>query len=185
LLKTLNARFEAFDTGAGRLKSRWPEIVGESMARLCEPVRLIKASPYTTKQAPKQARTRQIDSAVPPKAAASGGVLEIRCESVYAPLLQHQSELITSRVNLFLGTGSVARIRIVQGQIEVAKPVKPVLPKRPLKPEADLALQQSLADVPDEKLKVALMKLGRAVLQRRAQDPQPAPRLTDRGAKSG
>jgi hypothetical protein len=176
LIKALNQRFEAFDTGAGRLKSRWPEIVGEAMARLCEPVKLIKASPHASKTAPARARTRQPESSMPPRLASSGGVLEIRCEGVYAPLLQHQSELILSRVNLFLGAGSVGRIRIVQGQIEAPKTAaKPATNAKPLGAEAELSLQQSLEDIADPKLKLALTRLGREVLKRNDNAPASGP----------
>ncbi|MEM9965170.1 MAG: DciA family protein [Asticcacaulis sp.] len=94
LLKSLNERFEAYDTGAGRLKSRWPEIVGETVARLSEPAKVIKGKT---------------------------GTLELKVEGAYAAAIQHQSQPIIDRVNLFLGAGTISRLRIVQGPVTKAK----------------------------------------------------------------
>ena len=96
-------------------------------------------------------------------------MLELRVAGAAALLVQHQSEDILARVNLFLGAGSVDRLRIAQG------PVKPLTeaaarPKRAAKPpplaaEAEADLAASIADVPDE-LRAALARLGRATLSR-------------------
>ncbi|MDC7674966.1 DUF721 domain-containing protein [Asticcacaulis machinosus] len=164
MLKTLSARFEAYDTGAGRLKNRWPEIVGESLSKLSEPVKIIAA------RAPAQtsARGSLSKSAAPPtisRVTTSGGILEIRCEGAYAPILQHQQDLILSRVNLFLGAGSVGRLRIVQGQVAKSALRGNTAPRsKPLSAEQELILQNSLRDVTDERLKRTLLKLGRAVI---------------------
>lgn len=163
LLKTLSARFEAYDTGAGRLKSRWPEIVGESLARLSEPVKIISARPAA------KPTTRGSLSKNAPTAAVSKsqGILEIRCEGAYAPILQHQQDLIISRVNLFLGAGSVGRLRIVQGKVDQTVRQTPPPPKsRPLNAEQELALQNSLKAVSDDRLRQTLLKLGRSVIAR-------------------
>ncbi|WP_140984972.1 DUF721 domain-containing protein [Asticcacaulis tiandongensis] len=139
LLKSLNERFEAYDTGAGRLKSRWPEIVGETVARLSEPAKIIKGK---------------------------AGTLELKVEGAYAAAIQHQSQPIIDRVNLFLGAGTISRLRIVQGPVTKAKTTTAPQPLKPLPAAEDLKLQQSLSDISDEKLKRELLKLGRAVLQK-------------------
>jgi len=139
LLKSLNDRFEAYDTGAGRLKSRWPEIVGDTVARLSEPAKIIKGKT---------------------------GTLELKVEGAYAAAIQHQSQPIIDRVNLFLGAGTISRLRIVQGPVSKAKAPAAPQPIKPLSATEDLKLQQSLSDVSDEKLKRELLKLGRAVLQK-------------------
>ncbi|GGZ37112.1 DUF721 domain-containing protein [Asticcacaulis endophyticus] len=163
LLKSLSARFEAYDTGAGRLKSRWPEIVGESLAKLSEPAKIITNRPATkptargslSKNAPVPANTKSV------------GILEIRCEGAYAPILQHQQDLIMSRVNLFLGAGSVGRLRIVQGQVsQTTRQATAAVQSRPLNAEQELALQNSLKDVSDDRLRQTLLKLGRSVIAR-------------------
>lgn len=167
IIKQLSTRFSAVDTGIGSLKLRWVEIVGAALARLCEPIKIIKgiqskakpsdASAQASAQASGQA-TGQASSAK------SGGILEIRCEGVYAPLLQHQSELILGRVNLFLGTGSVKKLRLIQGRINQNDEKKPPPSRQPLNAQDDLQLQQSLNDVDDERLKQTLLKLGRSIL---------------------
>lgn len=60
------------DTGAGlsELKRRWPEIVGESLAKATAPEKLV------------------------------GGVLTIRAPSAVAPFIQHQATLILDRCTL-------------------------------------------------------------------------------------
>ena len=130
---------EKFGRGAGALEPRWREIVGDRLARVTRPQKLTKGK------------------AGQPVAGAT------------ALLVQHQSEDILARVNLFLGAGSVDRLRIAQG------PVKPLTeaaarPKRAAKPpplaaEAEADLAASIADVPDE-LRAALARLGRATLSR-------------------
>lgn len=146
LLKSLQARFEGLEDGTSKLKNRWPEIVGESLSKLCEPVRLIKG--------------RQ--SAANP----TGGALEIRVMGAYAPLIQHQSAVLIDRINLFLGGKPVARLRLIQGPLlQKAKP-QPVARPKPLTPQEELSLQQSVSHVEDEKLKKSLLMLGRAIIKR-------------------
>ena len=141
LLKSLQARFEANDDGAGRLKTRWNEVVGEQLSRLCEPVRIIKGK-------------------------GRPGTLEIRVAGAYAPLIQHQSQVVIDRINLYLGSGTIDRLRLIQGPLSV-KPgaPQPVRPK-PLNAAEELRLRESVSDVGDEKLREALLKLGRGVLQK-------------------
>ena len=141
LLKSLQARFEANDDGSGRLKTRWNEVVGEQLSRLCEPVRIIKGK-------------------------GKPGTLEIRVAGAYAPLIQHQSQVVIDRVNLYLGTGTVDRLRLIQGPLSVQpKAAQPARPK-PLNAAEELRLRESLGDVSNDRLRETLLKLGRAVLQK-------------------
>ena len=141
LLKSLQARFEANDDGAGKLKSRWNEVVGEQLSKLCEPVRIIKGK-------------------------GRPGTLEIRVAGAYAPLIQHQSQVVIDRINLYLGTGTIDRLRLIQGPLSVQpKATQPARPK-PLNAAEELRLRESVSDVADEKLRNALLKLGRGVLQK-------------------
>ena len=127
LIKKLD---EKFGRGAGALEPRWREIVGDRLARVTRPQKLTKGK------------------------AGQPGVLELRVAGAAALLVQHQSEDILARVNLFLGAGSVDRLRIKRA----AKPP-------PLAAEAEADLAASIADVPDE-LRAALARLGRATLSR-------------------
>ena len=98
-----------------------------------------------------------------------GTILELKVDGPAAALIQHQAEDILARVNLVLGAGVVTRLRIVQG------PVKPRLenaraPRRkrsaaPLDAAAEADLARTLETAPENPLKTALLKLGRAVMR--------------------
>lgn len=141
LIKKLDAQF---GQGTGALDSRWAEIVGEQLAKVSEPVKLSKGRPGT------------------------GAALELRVMGPAAAFVQHQSAEIIGRVNLFLGEGTVERLRISQG------PVKPRAarvqasrrpPEKPLDAARDEALAQSVEAASADGLKKALMRLGRAALK--------------------
>jgi hypothetical protein len=142
-MKALEARFG----GAGSdLKGRWREIVGESLASRSEPVKLVKAR-------------------------SGGATLELKVAGPVAALIQHQAPLILDRLNLYLGAGSVSRLRIVQGPLSrsagaarAAEPVRRMRP--PLDAAAEQRLAEGLATTPDGPLKAALARLGREVLRR-------------------
>lgn len=141
LIRKLDAQF---GQGTGALDNRWAEIVGEQLAKVSEPVKLSKGRPGT------------------------GASLELRVMGPAAAFVQHQSAEIIGRVNLFLGEGTVERLRISQG------PVKPRAarvqasrrpPEKPLDAARDEALAQSVERAPADGLKKALMRLGRAALK--------------------
>jgi len=146
LLKGLSERFEHIDDGAGKLKARWAEIAGPSLAKVCEPTRIIK--PRSTAANPK------------------AGTLEIRVTGAYAALVQHKSAVLLDRVNLFLGGRQVERLRLVQGPLTTPAKAPPPRRPAPLSAAEELGLQQSLADVGDEKLRKTLLSLGRAVMRK-------------------
>ena len=139
LIKQLDAKF---GQGPGLLKARWREIVGETLARRTEPVRVIKS------------RTGE------------GGTLELRVDGPVASLIQHQAPQITQRLDLLLGKGAVTKLRIVQGPVKVqAAPPAPTRRKPPLDAGQERDLSDSLASQPEGGLKDALLKLGRGVLR--------------------
>lgn len=140
LLKSLEERF---GKGPAALQARWREIVGDTLARRTEPVRIIKGRN------------------------GEGGALELRVDGPVASLIQHQAPQITARLDMLLGKGVVTRLRIVQGPVKTA--AAPVAQRPRRKPPLDAALEKqlsdSLADQPDGGLKDALLKLGRGVLR--------------------
>jgi hypothetical protein len=143
----IKALDERFGQGAGGLKARWREIVGETLARRSEPAKLVKGR------------------------AGSGAVLEIKVEGPMATLVQHQSADILARVNLYLGDGAVTRLRIVQGPVVAARGADAAGPPRrvrarPLDAAAEAELSRSVEGVADPRLRTTLEKLGRAVLGR-------------------
>ena len=144
----LKALEERFGPGAGPLASRWREIVGETLARRTEPVKLIKSRTGT------------------------GAVLELRVDGPAAALIQHQAPEILARVNLYLGAEAVSRLRIVQGPVRASAaangPAAAAKARRrsgPLDAAQEAELAGGLAAAPDGPLKDSLMKLGRAVLR--------------------
>jgi len=147
MIRALDARF---GQGAEGLQARWREIVGEALSRRTEPVRLI--TPKT----------------------GGGATLELRVEGPSATLIQHQSQEVIDRVNLFLGVGVVARLRIVQAPLRGFKGREPLpAPRRrrpmgPLDAADEARLAESLAALPDGALKAALTRLGREVLRAEA-----------------
>ncbi len=146
LSKLIRELDERFGQGPGALQARWREIVGEQIARRTEPVKLVKGR------------------------ADAGAALEIRVAGPSAALVQHQAPEILARVNLFLGAGSVERLRIVQGPLRPQTGPSPAsTPRRraaPLDAAQEAELARSLADAPDGPLKAALMALGRGVMRR-------------------
>ncbi|HEY0601210.1 DUF721 domain-containing protein [Brevundimonas sp.] len=144
LIKELDAKF---GRGASALEPRWAEIVGERLARVTRPQKLSKGR------------------------GGAGGTLELRVAGPAALLVQHQSEEILQRVNLFLGPGSVEKLRIAQGPVKppvgLPKPVRPRTAPAPLSAHQEVELKAAVADAPDP-LKGPLERLGRAVMS----DPQ-------------
>ena len=141
MIAELDARF---GQGPGALQARWREIVGEQIARATEPVKLVKGR------------------------AGAGAALEIRVAGPAAALIQHQAPEILARVNLFLGSGAVERLRIVQGPLRPRPKTEAASrrPPRPLDAAEEAKLAESLADAPEGPLKAALLSLGRNVLRR-------------------
>lgn len=144
-LKALEHRF---GEGMDALQARWREVVGAELARRTEPVKLI--------------RPRLGDSAV----------LEIRVEGPSAAIVQHRASDLIARVNLFLGPGVAGKLRIVQGPLRgPARRHSAPLPlhrrrlRAPLDAAAEQRLADSLRDLPEGRLKDALLRLGREVLR--------------------
>jgi hypothetical protein len=145
LTKLLKPFEDRFGEGPQALQARWREIVGDVLARHTEPVKLSRKKGNTP------------------------GSLEIRVNGPAAALIQHQSPEIIERVNLFLGTGAVDRLRIIQGPVRALAP-PPARPRRPQPLDAaqEAELARALDGAPDGGLKASLLALGRAVLREEA-----------------
>lgn len=134
-----------FGPSVAPLQSRWREVVGETLWRVSEPVKLVQ---------PRGAK------------AGTGATLELRVDGPAAAIVQHQAEDIIERVNLALGPGTVGRLRIVQGLIRrAARPGRSTRGRPPLDAAKEAELSAGLAAAPDGPLKAALLKLGRAVMR--------------------
>src|SRR5215469_10743482 len=93
---------ERFGASPDTLRARWREIVGDALASRSEPVKLVKAR-------------------------SGGATLELKVAGPVAALVQHQAPLILDRLNLYLGEGAVARLRIVQGPLSGAAKPRPAV----------------------------------------------------------
>lgn len=141
LMRDLDARF---GKGPGALIARWREVVGPDIARRTEPVKLTKGRG----EAP--------------------GTLEIRVAGAAAAIIQHQGQEILERVNLFLGAGSVGKLRIVQGPLRQTGEARPTVRRTPpLDAAAEADLAAGMEGRPDGVLKERLAALGRGVLRQK------------------
>ena len=119
---------------------KWPQIVGHDLSSCSLPVKLIF-----------------------PRGERVGGTLVVRCESAYAPLLQHQTARITEMVNTFFGYGAVAKISLQQGPMPPqARRFKQS--ERALTSEETQKLETLVGDDEASPLQTALKKLGKQVL---------------------
>lgn len=118
----------------------WPAIVGAELALESAPEKLVY-----------------------PPGERLGGVLHIRVAGALATELQHLEPLVIERINGYFGYRAVARLRLLQGPLPVEE-TAPAPARRRLEPGEEAALKEGLAEVPDEDLKAALERLGRAVM---------------------
>jgi len=145
----IKALDERFGRGPDVLRARWKEIVGDVLAQRTEPSKLSK---------PRNGE---------------GAVLELKVDGPAAALIQHQAPDILARVNLFLGAGAVARLRVVQGPVrrvaadQGAAQAAQARRRRaqPLDAGVEAELESGLARAADGPLKNALRRLGREVLR--------------------
>ncbi len=139
MYKTLYPALKGKDSGAAlsSLQRRWPEVLGQDLARLCEPVQILKPS--------------------------TGYVLVLETQSASAALkLKHQSDTILERVN----AGSGARfkgIRLQQTKTQHKSAKGQTKLKHQLTPAEASEIEAKLSDVESSSLKRALQKLGEAI----------------------
>ena len=119
------------------LAGRWPEIVGEKLAAISEPLRVTPGK--------------------------GGGTLVIRAPSAAAPMIQHAAEHILQRVNL--ASGSRIKALKIDQTLAPAKRSKRQTPhQEALSIEERHRLTATLTEVRTPDLRRALAELGEAVL---------------------
>ncbi|NCP23270.1 MAG: DUF721 domain-containing protein [Erythrobacter sp.] len=134
--------FRRFGFVQSSVVTRWPEIVGETHARVCAP-----------------------ESIRFPPGEKSEGILQLVVTPAHAPLIQHVIPEIMERVNKFFGYRAVARVKMRQGTVkppeDMANPS--TRPKAPpsLKP-IPMELGDSLRDIGDPELRTVLESLARS-----------------------
>ncbi len=119
------------------LKSRWRDIVGDQLFKVCRPEKLTRSK--------------------------TGRTLTLIVIPAAAPLVQHQAEIIRQRVTASAG-GHVDQIRIQQGALHAPKKSASA-PKSAALSAEDLAMiTRASAGIEHVKLRDAIEALGRAML---------------------
>jgi len=121
----------------------WPQIVGETLAQLCVPFKL------------KRARGRDDLQATPV-------TLLIACEGFACLKIQHQADEIIQKINLFLGSQLINRIKIVQKSLHLHQHYPP--PKRPLSQSEMCFLEKQAAFIEDDALRTSMIRLGKNIM---------------------
>ena len=119
-----------------RVITDWAEIVGEHLARHCQPLKI------------------------------AGGVLTVRVTPSHALMVQHMEPVILERIGTFYGSSDgsiVGRLKLKQGRVEFREP-RHRSSLRTLTAEETAHLEHLLGAIDDPALKKALFKLGEAVL---------------------
>jgi hypothetical protein len=146
--KTLAARgFAAAD-----VVMAWPQIIGERLAGVCEPIAL--EWPRGTKPA---------EAASPEQR--TGATLVVRVEGAFGLEIQHLAPIILERVNAYFGWRCAERLMIRQGRL--ARKARAV--PRPSPPDAQALARgrEIAAGITEENLREALARLGALVLSRK------------------
>jgi hypothetical protein len=130
------AAFRRFGFVQSSIVSRWPDIVGERLARASAPESI--RFPVGQKQ---------------------GGTLTLTVRGAHAPMMQHVIPEIIERVNRFFGYDAVAKITIRQGEV-AAPPARRAPPSlRPVPVE----MGEGLKSIADPELRAVLESLAAGV----------------------
>jgi hypothetical protein len=123
------------------LVTRWAEIIGSEIAAHAEPIKV---------------QWRRGPEGAPPEPA----TLVLRVEGPMALEIQHSSGVILERVNRFFGWHAVGKLAFRQAPL-----TRRSARKRPPKPDPEKAalVASTLTAISDDKLKMALARLGAAV----------------------
>ncbi len=116
--------------------TRWPQIVGRDIADCVVPVKITF-----------------------PRAARNGGTLLVRCESAFAPKLQHRIPVIIDSVNNYYGYGAISLVQIQQGPMPKKRKhisSKPLQPSRHVTRQVGSVVEKTK----DDDLRQALQALG-------------------------
>ena len=128
----------------GSLIADWPEIVGETLAARCLPIKLSFADPKRRAE----------------------GTLILQVESAWTLELQHLAPQLIERINQTLGYAAVARLNFRQGPLPGRQsppgPARPE-PVSPSESAEDRAAPALAEPIEDEALRAILEELGRSL----------------------
>ena len=128
----------------GSLIAEWPEIVGETLAARCLPIKLSFADPKRRAE----------------------GTLILQVESAWTLELQHLAPQLIERINQTLGYAAVARLNFRQGPLPGRQsPPGPARlePESPPESGEDRAAPALAESIEDEALRAILEDLGRSL----------------------
>ncbi|MXP14561.1 DUF721 domain-containing protein [Altererythrobacter confluentis] len=131
--------FRRFGFVQSSVVTRWPEIVGETHARVCMP----EAIRF-------------------PPGEKSDGILQMVVLPAHAPLIQHVIPEIMERVNRFFGYAAVSRVKIRQGVVKAPTAERRAVAPPSLRP-IPMELGDSLRDIGDPELRTVLESLARSL----------------------
>ena len=137
----LNDALKAQGFASAEIVARWADIVGAEIAAHSEPLKI---------NWPRQANE---DTAEP-------ATLVLRVEGPAAIEIQHLSSVILERVNQFFGWRAIGRLALRQAPLRRRAPK--TVPAPP-DPAAAARIAESLPQVEDENLRLALARLGAAI----------------------
>ncbi|GJD47697.1 hypothetical protein OPKNFCMD_0406 [Methylobacterium crusticola] len=145
--RSLGPVFAAQGFASTDILASWGEIVGERLARACQPEKL------------DWARRRRGAS---PSERPEPGTLTVRVDGAFALELQHLVPLVIERINRHYGWACVGRIRLRQDR--VAHRAARAAPAPPLDPLRRGEVARAVSGVSEAPLRDALDRLGLAVL---------------------
>ncbi|MXO90715.1 DUF721 domain-containing protein [Pontixanthobacter aquaemixtae] len=131
--------FRRFGFVQSSVVTRWPEIVGETHAKVCAP-----------------------ESIRFPPGDKENGILQLVVVPAHAPLIQHVIPEIIERVNRFFGYQAVIKAKIRQGAVNPPSDNSRAKAPPSLKP-IPMELGDSLRDVGDPELRTVLESLARSL----------------------
>ena len=133
--------FRKFGFVQSSVVTRWPEIVGERLARACAP-----------------------ESIRFPIGEKRDGILQLVVKPAFAPIVQHSIPEIVERVNRFFGYAAVAKVKLRQGAVQPPPALAQTSRAAPpsLKP-IPFELGDSLRDIGDPELRSVLESLARSL----------------------
>ena len=132
---------------AANVIAAWPEIVGERLAAFTQPLKI---------------EWKRRGANLSPEARPEPATLVVRVESAFALEMQHLAPVVAERINAHYGWRCIGRIVLKQGRVQREAPRRP---PEPAATEAERRrVEAAVAPVADNALRVALDRLGRAVV---------------------
>jgi hypothetical protein len=152
VVPTLGKTLAARGFAAADVVLAWPQIMGERLADVSEPIEL---------QWPRGAKASTAEDR-PQKAA----TLIVRVEGAHGLDIQHMAPLILERVNAYFGWRCADKLVIRQGRVTKKLEAK----ARPAPPDAEALAKgrKNAAGIEDDALRTALAGLGAEVFARRS-----------------